>query len=91
MRQVRVHDHNIVAGRLAHPVNVSSPKAQFLLPGCQNDTIGAVDSLETLCNFQSSVWTSIIDDNDFVGEALKILDQQPNYNRQIFTLIVRRK
>ena len=87
---VRVHDHDEVAGGVLDPVDVGRAEAELLSSGSQNDPLLAVNLLELLGDIQGPVRTAVIDHDDLeVNVRLsEVLDQQPDDDREVVTLIV---
>lgn len=66
MAQIGVHDDDEIAGRMFDAVNVSGPESQFRCPRAQHDLLLSIDLLQLPGYFQRSVWTCVIDYNNFI-------------------------
>lgn len=66
MRQVWVHDYDVVAGRVLQSVQISGSQTQLLLPRTQYDLFGPVYVLQLFGYFLGAIGTVIVDDYDLV-------------------------
>lgn len=55
------------------PVHVRGPQAQFLFSGPQDYLVLTVKSLQLFRHLESSVWRTIVDHDNLVGELAVIL------------------
>jgi hypothetical protein len=65
VREIRVHDDDIVSGRELQAVDVGGSEAEFTGARADLDALGCVDFLELRGDFLGAVWGSVVDDDEF--------------------------
>lgn len=94
MTEISIHEHNIVTCALLKSIDVSTSKSQFSSPSEQNDLVlltwGIVNFLQLLDLLLSSIWTVVVNHDDFHRNflLLRSFHEEIDDQRKILSFVI---